>query len=293
VTQAPDELVTIQKWFSHLITRKLTRDHKIQPVTEKGVSIVDEAKLHITPSKTLEPHARLEIYNQGYWWRLSDALIGAFPLVARLFGAGDFHHSLVVPYLEACLPDHWDMNLFGRTFVEWLETNYLEKDRLLVLLSAKVDWAMQVSFFAKEEKPLDNNALSNIAELSLALQPHVKLLELPYDLFTFRSEFLKHDVNYGIDNDFPPLEKAGPSLFFTLSRNTYSRIEYRQVTEAEFLLWKWAEQGKNITEIANEFEKIGGNVYEDAKVHIGKWLQEGIGKKWLIYSIRSASTSIR
>lgn len=281
----PTALLEMQEWFSNIITTRLEDDDTIAKKTISGNSIIEEAKLYVTPSHTLEPYERMEIYNKGYWYRLLDILIDAFPLVSRLFGAYDFNQKLAIPYLMKHPSQHWDLNFLGNRFVQYLEESYHEKDRKLILFSAKVDWACQESFFVEAQPALDTHLLKpeEILSKQIKLQPHIQLFEFPYDLISYREAFLKEEVDFWIDHDFPKLskQKAPSSYFFILFRSLQPLVEIKAIDEAEFFLLKSIQKGKTIEEALEEVEQIGGTLYKETETKIAFWLQEWLLRKWL------------
>lgn len=282
-SDVPTALLEMQEWFSDIITTRLEEGDTIAKKTKNGTSITDEAKLYVTPSHTLEPYERMEIYNKSYWYRLLDILIDAFPLVSRLFGASDFNQKLAIPYLMKHPSEHWDLNFLGNRFVQYLEESYHEKDRKLIVFSAKVDWACQESFFVEAHPPLDTRLLKpeEILSTHIKLQPHIQLFEFPYDLISYREAFLKEEVDFWIDHDFPKLSKEKAPYFFILFRSLQSAVEIKAIDEAQFFLLKSIQKGKTIEDSLEEIEQLGGTLYKETEANIAFWLQEWLLRHWL------------
>ena len=281
----PEELVTIQKWFASIITSRMTTDHEIQELSPRGNYIAEEAKDYVIPSHTLLPHERMQIYNQSYWARLLDVLEEIFPLVARLFGSHDFQQMLTIPYLLKYPVDTWDLNAIGSYFPTWIKENYVATDKRLVLYSAEIDWACQESFFAKDLPPLDihkmgQDELAGILQRKIRLQTNLHLFELPYNLLSYREAFLKEEVEYWIENDFPKLEKEKAPYFLIVYRNAQHTVEWKEISQSEFLLLQLIRDGKTLEEACLELESMGGTLYDLAKMRLAFWIQEWFRLKW-------------
>lgn len=283
---APLELVGIQTWFAGIITQRLTDDDEIQEITPQGKLIIDEAEKFVTRSQTLLPHERMQIYCQSYWTRLLDTLEDAYPLVASLFGRFEFRKLLAIPYFLATPANHWDLNLLGASFVTYLENTYHEKDRPFVLQSAKVDLALQECFFSKTSPHIDTSCLteeelSNLLQKTLSLQPYIHCFELPYDLFSYREAFLKEDVDYWLEHDFPKLEKSA-TYFFVIFRNDALKVSWEKISQAEYLLLTAIKAGKSIEEACELLESAGEQIYQQALENIISWIQKWLSNSWLI-----------
>lgn len=283
--KAPTGLIELQKWFADIITARMNRDDTIQAKTKNGNSMMQEAAKYITASATLEPHERLEIYNQSYWWRLLEVLQDVYPLVVRLFGVDDFRQELAIPYLLDHPSTHWDLNALGSTFTLWIEKNYHANDKMLVLNSAKIDWACQESFSAPLKKPLNITEMSpqeqeSLLESPIALQPHICLFALPYNLLLYREEFLKQPIEYWLQNDFPKLHKKITPYFFAIFRNLQHKVEWKELSEGEFLLLQYIKNGASISAACDLLEQQGGSSFEMAQEHIAFWLQEWMIREW-------------
>lgn len=236
--KAPTRLTRLQVWFAEIITQKMLDDRSIQPTTSRGNSLVDEAKEFITETPTLSAIDRLQLYNQSYWLRLFDALHEEYPLLTSLFGTEGFDTEIAIPYLLAHPPSHWSLNEIGKELVTWLEANYVQDDKRLIMQAAHIDWACQQSFFAKGLPPIDleqytgQNAEKLLAR-PLILQPHVHLFETWGHFMHFREAFLKEEPDYWLEHDFPELVKNGP-YFFLIYRTPKLSMAWDELTQDEF-----------------------------------------------------------
>ena len=146
-TKVPNRLKNTQEWFASIITMPIDENSKMNPVSPRGISMKEEAKQYIRPSHALEPHQRIEIYNQQYWWRLLSTLHDIFPFVSRLFGFELFNLTIGMHYLNKYPPIHWSLNDLGTRMPQWVEEEYHEEDRHLILNAVRIDCAYNDSFF--------------------------------------------------------------------------------------------------------------------------------------------------
>lgn len=284
--KVPLQLKETQQWFGTLISRAIDDQSRIQPITPSGKPVEEEAGQFIKPSPTLRPVQRLQIYNQQYWWRLLSILHEIFPLVVRLFGYYEFNRRLGTPYLLRYPPNSWSLNGLGDRLLQFLEETYHDEDRALVLHAVELDNAFSDSFLKVNTAPilLENlpvpNDPSSLFEHTLYLQPHLYLLKMPYDLCTFREEFLKESVEHWMEQEFPPLKKE-KMYYFAVYRNPGLLIQWIEISLAEWSLLNQFRTGATIEAGCEWLETQDTALQEEAFAHLHKWFQGWIVRRWL------------
>lgn len=273
----PSILKGTQKWFAGIITQPIDVESRISPIAPSGLPIEEEAKKYITPSKTLEAHQRIELYNQQYWWRFLTTLQETMPLLTRLFGYYDFNQKIAIPYILKYPSNDWSINFLASRLPQWVEEEYHETDRQLVLESARIDWAYNACFFAAHD-PIQAR-LDEMMDLKVTLQPHIHLFLLGGDLFTFRSEVIKQDPDYWLKNDFPELKKEGPYPY-VLFRNRKNAIVDKQISLVQFRILERLRQGGTIGEICDWIESQP-ELAEEASENLHVWMREWTAREWL------------
>lgn len=274
-SEAPEASRKAQEWLVSIITQPIDKNSCINQISPSGNPIELEAATWVSPSPTLQPFQRVELYNKQYWWRLLKVLQDSFPLLTRLFGAFDFNQKVGFPYLAKYPPNHWSLNNLGDRMLIWVEKEYLEKDVKLISHAVKIDLAYTHAFFAKELTPLSVEDISfhqDILEIPLYLQRHVHLFELPYDLFSFRDEFLKQESEYWEEHEFPKLSKA--KSFYILFRKRNNFVTWKNISEEEFTLLKKIEKGSSIEQICDWIESESQLFQEKATQSLSSWFQE-------------------
>ena len=177
---APKKLIETLLWFAKTISQPMQEDSKLPDVKE--------ASHYLLPSPTLEPKRRIEIYHQQYWWRLLRILQENFPFLVRLFGYKSFNQLIAIPYLSNHLPSHWALSTLGHNLAFWIEKEYHETDKELVLAAAKIDRAALSSFYVKKFKEPDFQD-KMVTLQKLKLQSHLHLFHFPVIFFLFEKNF--------------------------------------------------------------------------------------------------------
>lgn len=283
--ESPASLTKLQAWFGKVIAQPIDENSCINPKSPTGKPIEEEAKAFIKPSKTLSPKDRIQIYNQQYWWRLLNIMHENFPLVTRLFGYFDFNQTIAIPYLEKYPPSHWSLALLGDTLAEWIEANYQEDDKTLVLESARLDWAYNASFIAKELKAIDIIKATTEEEGSclltqkVMLQPHLFLLEMKHDLIPFRNIVLHEDGDYYLDHDFPKLKKQKKHI--VVYRSPSMHIEWKEISHEESIVLGKFREANSIEEVCSWLETQEGPLLSEAEKNLLHWFQEWTALGWI------------
>ena len=269
VPEVPDELLKVQRWFGGIIERPLTFEGGIQPLTPRCAPIEEEAKIFISASATLEPHERVEIYNQQYWYRLLNALQESYPTLCALMGYRDFNLEIAEPYLCKYRPNSWTLNDLGDRLVIWMEKFYDGSDRETLLLATKIDWAYDQAF-VDGELP----ALQREIDLStpLMLQPYVKLIVGHRNLLPHRRELIEVDPEHWESHDHPSIERG--TFFWAIFRNMHNQCEYKELAEGEFQLLKDIQSGLTLGEAIE-------NLPEETGEELAYWVQEWVLRGWL------------
>ena len=289
-TAVPHLLKNTQHWFASIITRPIDEDSVMNPISPSGRPMVEEAWEHIAPSPTMQPADRIQIYNQQYWWRLMSTMHDIYPLVVRLFGYRDFNQLLAVPYLTKYPPNHWSLSYLGERFPQWIEEEYHEKDKALVLNAAKIDFAYNNSFLTGSNEGIETcnfnseDEAARLLELPLKLQSHLHLFEFPYDLFQYRIDFLKQDPDYWVEHDFPDLiQHPKEDLYcFVLYRTRGNSIAVENISTDEYKVLQRFTSGSTVDLICEWLEEQADTALtEAASTHLNLWFQRWIASQWL------------
>ena len=180
-------LLELQRKMAAAVTRPLTTGYEMQEETEDGCFMSIEAESFIKPSARATSFERLEIYNQQYWFRAMSALREDFPGLASIVGEERFE-ALSIAYLTANPSSSYTLRDLGSLFEQWLRANpsWAGPNPALALDVVRLEWAYIEAFDSRQEPALTLSDLSVLsAESQLALQPHIRLLELQYPVDDF------------------------------------------------------------------------------------------------------------
>lgn len=287
--KVPADLKKMQQWFGSIIARPIDINSSMDPVSPSGRPMEEEAYDFISPSHTLRPAQRIELYNQQYWWRLLGALHDNFPMVTRLFGYDDFNQAIGIPYLQVYPPETWTLNPLGDYLPNWIKNEYEANDKQLVWNAAKIDCAYVKSFMAKREKSLSATSLSGedlllMADKPMKLQSHVHLFKLPYDLFQFRTEFLKKEPEYWVENDFPKLRhfpKNEPGHFILYRKK--NQVDFLKISQNEYSVLQRFKLGWTVDGLCEWLEKQPEDspILAEALNKLREWMQRWVSQGWL------------
>jgi hypothetical protein len=277
--KVPSDLFSIQKWFANIITRPIDHNSQMNPISPSGRLMSEEAEDFILPNTKLSSAQRIQIYNQQYWWRLLSMLHKNFPALTRLFGYADFNNTIGMPFLTVYPSRHWSLAKLGNQLSHWIEQYYKAEDTPLILATAEVDWAYQSIFFAPP--PLYLPPSMDLLSKTLTLQPHLKIFNFPFDIFSLRTTLLKEEVEFWLESDFPVLLRER-NYFFVLFRTRENQIQYKEVEEAQWIFLDLINKGLSINTICDCLEKQEKKICKDAESHLDRWIQEWINEKWLL-----------
>lgn len=281
----PQQLLEIQQWFAEIITQPLVGDDQIYPFSPRGNPIQQEACQYITPSPFLDSFQRIEIYNQQYWWRLLKHLQEMYPLLHAVVGPHEFQKQIGVPFLQAYPPSSWSLNAIGTCLPQWIEKNYHRNDKELLENIAKIEEATTRAFYSKKyaAPDLENPSLF---QLSLKLQPHLHLLALPYDLFTFKKEILKEELTYWQKNQFPLLAKDDPVYYFIVYQNLEHHATWKRIPYITYQLLPFFKEERTIEQLCEWLENQEASFQNLAAENFMPFIQECLAKHWLYTPIR-------
>ena len=134
---------------------------------------------------------RLGVYRDGYPARLREALLEAFPAVAKILGDGSLA-SMVVRYRPQ-VPIGWcNLNFVGRALPNFLLSDRLAEDLPFLPDLARLEWCVVECFHARIGEPFDlattaSWELDDWAKARIAFQPGVALVPSPWPIHELRA----------------------------------------------------------------------------------------------------------
>ncbi len=134
---------------------------------------------------------RLGVYTGGYPARLREALLEAFPAVAKIVGDGSLA-SMVERY-RPHVPTGWcNLNFVGRALPDFLLSDRLAEELPFLPDLARLEWCVVECFHARVGEPFDlataaSWELDDWASARIAFQPGVALVSSPWPIHELRA----------------------------------------------------------------------------------------------------------
>ena len=256
------ELPELQRWMLDAL------------VAPHGTDGVGE---RLTASPTMDPRARLAIYQRSYILRLAKCLAEQFPALAHALGAPLFD-DFAREYLAACPSDAYTLYELGRRFPGWLETS--RPDRALSP-DDREDWIDFMVDLARYERELFRLfdapgheggvwPTADVPDARLVLQPCFALAQYRYPVAWYYQE-----VRHERAPEFPP---ARPS-YVAIARRDYLTATFPlNPVHFQFLcaLEELGSVDAALEAVAREVERPMADVRRswDDEVR-GPWIQAG------------------
>ncbi len=134
---------------------------------------------------------RLGVYTGGYPARLREALLEAFPAVAKILGDGSLA-SMVERY-RPHVPTGWcNLNSVGQALPNFLLSDRLAEELPFLPDLARLEWCVVECFHARIGEPYDlattaSWGLDDWARARIAFQPGVALVSSPWPIHELRA----------------------------------------------------------------------------------------------------------
>lgn len=232
-------LLALQKRMAAALMRPLVAGDRIDPKAP-----VD----YIKPNGRLTSLEHLEIYSRSYWYRLLDSLYEDFPGLRAVLGQRAFER-LAKAYLTERPSASWTLRNLGSRLEEWLRRNStFAGDRLdLALDTIRLEWAHIEAFDQADKKVLGPEDLLELGPaMRIALQPHIRLIELRYPVDDLRVKVNSASEEHGTASNAVLKRKAGGMLrrirrmppehiFLAVHRHDFM-VYYRRLDAEEFHL---------------------------------------------------------
>jgi hypothetical protein len=189
------QLRSLQHLAGAAIMRPLGKDWRTQRRWIDNRDMRTVAGEFIKPNDRLTSIERIEIYNRQYWFRLIDCLNEDYPGLLAVLGKRRFN-QLINAYLAENPSRSFTLRNLGGRLIEFIRKNRrLVAPKLqLALDMARFEWAQVEAFDGPALNPITVDDLlgKDPAELRLAVQPYLTILDLHYPIDDFVMQ-LKQD----------------------------------------------------------------------------------------------------
>ena len=163
-----------QEWFAAIVSTPQTEP---APVDESSASRL------VTPSKTLNPLQRIDIYRRGYHARLIECLVDDYPVLQHALGEDGFE-TLCRAYIAAHPSNGPSLNYFGRHMADFCRAQPLPDPGFASDL-ATLEWAIVLCIHAQTVPAIGLEALAQVPPerwpgARFSLNPSLRILRLDY-----------------------------------------------------------------------------------------------------------------
>jgi hypothetical protein len=239
-------LEQLQREMAAAVMLPLAADEQMRAEAADGRKMSTVAESFIAPNSRLSAFERLEIYNRQYWFRVLGALAEDFTALRAVVGGKAFE-ALSIAYLAAHPSRSFSMRNLGSQMVEWLARNpeYAGRRRWLAIDVAHIEWAFIEAFDSAEREPLTLDQIATLdGESRLALQPHLRLIELDYAAdelaLALHVRQKRETSEAGLEHDSGPeaparLPKLRRKLIWVAAHRVEFTVYYRRLKREEFL----------------------------------------------------------
>jgi hypothetical protein len=271
-------LLELQRRMGADVMRPLTEDENISPRTRAA---------YIKPNDRNTAVERLEIYNRQYWFRILDSLYEDFPGLLAVLGQRSFHR-LAIAYLTDCPSRSFTLRNLGSRLVPWLgkHPEYAGRSPGLALDMVRLEWAHIEAFDEAAVKPIEPEDLVEVGPgLSLALQPHIRLLHLGYPVDELRLQISTAENEHATASNavsepntpvvLSAVKRPKKREVFVAVYRFDDAVYYRRLDPREFRILKTFERGATIA------KAVGG---VDPGPHLERWFAAWAELGWLCHS---------
>ncbi len=193
ITVSAPRLLELQKWLKWVITdprgvhdaikNPTPKIHAAERFTPKDLNRYIRRYTEPTPtcfwqikdSVVMAREDRLDIYAEGYFLRIVEALSEDFPQLERLLGQEAFH-TLISDYLKEYPSQYTSLADVGGNLPNFLQGHNVSRNLPYIVDLAALEWAIVKAFYSEN---VERIALSKIAEISQDAWPNVKFKTHP------------------------------------------------------------------------------------------------------------------
>ncbi len=217
-----------------------------------------EANALVKPNDRLTATERLNIYHRQYWYRILDSFNEDFPGLCAIVGERAFQR-LARAYLADCPSQSFTLRNLGSRLDNWLagHPEFAGSNLALALDMIRLEWAHIEVFDNAERKALGPEDLLDLGpDLAIALQPHIRLLELQYPVDELRIKVSQHSEEHARASNAvaaPPRRhivrryaRLKPQRIFLAVHRVEFTVYYRRLDAGEFRLLEAIGQGQGI-----------------------------------------------
>lgn len=274
--------------MAHAIMRPLTAGEGMQRDN------TDTARAIIKPNDRLDSFARLQIYNQQYWWRLLGNFGEDFPGLRAVIGQRKFDR-LATAYLESCPSMSWSLRDLGEKLEGFIAEHpeYVAPHEKLAGEMVRVEWARTVAFDGEERPRLDPARLAKIApeKLRIGLQPYISLIEMWHPIDDLLGKLKEAKIETGSVSNAVAATRARrykrllarpqkQPLYLAVHRHDLS-VYYKRLEPAAFRLLTGLRDGETLDAACANALAGSKELPEQSAAKVQAWFSNWMRLGWL------------
>jgi hypothetical protein len=286
------KLLALQRTMARAVMQPLTKSEHMHEKAPDGGKMRAYASRFIKPNDRLTSFERLEIYNRQYWFRLFSALADDFPGLRSVLGEKQFD-AMCKAYIVDCPSTSFTLRNLGSKMESWLRSHpkWAGKKQALALDIARLEWA-DIEAFDNESKPAlrtEDLASADAAELTLELQPYVRLLDLAYPVDDLLLAVRKEDDTDFASNAFSEkrkkkhvraVAKLKPEAIYLVVHRIDNSVYYRSIEPEEFAVLKALSKGKKLGQVLDAAFRKSNKPVEESAASVQEWFQTWATLGW-------------
>jgi hypothetical protein len=291
--QTARQFLELQRLMAGTVMQPLTADGDMRPRWRDGQAMKKVASSFIKPNDRLTSFERLEIYNRQYWYRIKDCFFEDYPGLRAILGEEKFER-MALAYLKECPSESFTLRNLGGRLVKFLEANprWMRPLQKPALDMARLEWA-HIEAFDNEAKPrLDVDSLlgADPGKVRLALQPHLTLLELGYELDDFliklkHGDGLRSEASNAMGQRRTKQQRRlkghmRPKTIFVAVHRHEDSVYYKRLQPGQFRLLSAFQSGATVAEA---FEMLA-EFSESDVTQIKNWFETWAALGWFCKS---------
>jgi hypothetical protein len=287
--QTARQFLELQRLMAGTVMQSLTADGDMRPRWRDGRAMKKVASSFIKPNDRLTSFERLEIYNRQYWYRIKDCFFDDYPGLRAILGEEKFER-MALAYLKECPSKSFTLRNLGGRLVKFLEANprWTRPLQKPALDMARLEWA-HIEAFDNEAKPrleVDSLLGADPEKVRLALQPHLTLLQLGYELDDFliklkhgdglRSEASNAMAQRRTKHQRPLKRHLRPKTIFVAVHRHEDSVYYKRLQPGQFRLLSAFESRATVAEAFEMLAEFSGSDV----VQIKNWFETWAALGW-------------
>ena len=221
-----------------------------------GSSIDEKLLGEIKPGIKLEAKRALEVYQEDYQARLTEALKNTYKAIHLILGDEDFN-QLAKSYIKTYFSKSPNLDDYGEDLSTFIQNKQLYKDYPFLSELADFEWKFRLSFHLESIDGLDAYELEKVLLLEsslIQLSPFVFMIDYQYSI----SEIYQYAL---IDHQ----EESAESMSFHHSQYLlmFKGQKNVQITTLTKNQWHWTKQLINSINLNKLFHQENQNISAD------------------------------